>query len=103
MVNGFGMFDTSLLDGQGGNPQQVTPGETLVLTLNLTGLGTIAENDFVTEFSELESLGGTPMIATAKFVNGPGDASGYGATNVPEPATLVLMLTTLIAVASRRR
>lgn len=103
-VNGFGMFDVTLTDGVGGNPAQVLPGEMETFIMELGGSGFITENDFVSEFSEIDpGMGGLPMLVAAKFVNGPGDASGYGATNIPEPGSLALLALGALAILRRRR
>jgi hypothetical protein len=104
MVNGFGMFDMGVVDGQGGNPHQILPGETDSFVFTLTGSGSITELDFShNEFSELEpGGGGSRQWVAAKFVNGPGDASAFGA--VPEPGAMALLvLGGLVAVRRRNR
>lgn len=111
-VNGFGMFDVTLIDGVGGNPAQVLPGETQIFTLELFGSGSIRELDFANgnpidpfnSFSEIDpGMGGTAMIVAAKFVNGPGDASGFGGTTIPEPSSLALLALGALAILRRRR
>jgi hypothetical protein len=72
------------------------PAQFVTFTFSISGTGPFAPGDFIAP----SSLGYT---AAAKFVNGPGDDSAYGA--VPEPSTGLLLATGLIglAVNGRRR
>jgi hypothetical protein len=101
-VNGFGSFDVSLVDSIGEGNGLIVPDETEVFEIQLDGAGLITELDFITEFSEIITTG-QPMLAAAKFIHGPGDASAFGATNVPEPSSLVLLTLGGLFIARRRR
>lgn len=100
-ANGFGYYDVFLVDGVGGDPHQILPGDVTTFTFTLEGSGPISDTDFITEFTSIPT-GDTPTLVAAKFVNGPGDNSGYGAA-VPEPTTLLLVLTGGAGLASLRR
>lgn len=100
MADGFGVFDFALIDGQGGNPSQITPGESVTFTLNITA-GTPGKIDFVSLLSDPQP----PMrgaIIAAKFVNGNGDDSAYGAT-IPAPGVLALFGAACLVGGRRRR
>ncbi len=86
LVDGFGLFDVAVIDGVGNRPHVIDPGETLVFKFTIDGTGSYSDTDFTTEWSS----DGEPMLAAAKFYDG-GDIGGYGATNVPEPATICLL------------
>ena len=85
-VDSFGLFDVALIDGQGNQPHVIDPNETLVFTFDITGSGTYMATDFTTELSTQVDEH-VISYAAAKFYNGD-DISSYGATNVPEPATM---------------
>lgn len=79
-ADGFGVFDFALLDGVGsGSTAALAPGEEVTFELAISGTGPFAASDFTMEFSTIPP-GDTPAIAAAKFVNGPGDDSAFGAT-----------------------
>ena len=99
MADGFGVFSFALIDGQGGNPAQITPGEIQVFTLNITA-GTPAKLDFVSIFSD-PPPGDRGAPIAAKFVNGNGDDSAYGA--VPAPGVLALLGVAGLLSGRRRR
>ncbi len=100
-VNGFGRFDVQIIDALKGPVKKIGSGETLAFSIELLGSGPVFDTDFVTELSAILP-GDLAMIAAAKFVNGPGDASAYGAS-VPEPASLTLLLLGASFVTRRRR
>ena len=89
MADGFGDFDLHILDAPGDPIAKVNSGDTVDFGLTLSGTGIISVDDFVTEFSENQTLEVGPMLAAVKFVNGPGDVSAFGAT--PEPSTVALL------------
>ncbi len=100
MANGFGMFDLQLIDGPSGGIAKVATGATAVFGIELTGTGLISQADFISELSEPVPLN-IVMLAAAKFVNGPGDSSAFGAT--PEPATLAMLVLGALAIGPRVR
>ena len=87
LVGGFGRFDVSLKGGQGIHPPVVNPGQTVSFVFQISGVGPFVDTDFIT----LSSPQGGHIIsyAAAKFYND--YTSAYGATNVPEPATVCLL------------
>ncbi len=108
MVDGWGVFDVGVIHGHGDNPGDpshhlIEPGMSKVFVFSFDGFG-ITEADFVLEFSDVAGQpGNIPMLAAAKFVQGPGDASAFGATEVPEPGTLALLGLAGALLATRRR
>ena len=105
-VNGFGMYDVAMVDGVGGDPHEIMPGEIHVFEIQLSGAGSVTDIGFVWEFTEIDpGLGGTPTVVAAKFVSGPGDASAYGATAtpVPEPGSLAMLAFGGLMLLRRRR
>ena len=100
MVNGFGVFDFALLDGQGGSPNQITAGETVVFNFTITA-GAPTKNGFITLFSD--PIGDNDgYIVAAKFVGGPGNDNAYGAT-LPAPGALALLAAAGLVGSRRRR
>ncbi|MGH7287712.1 MAG: PEP-CTERM sorting domain-containing protein [Myxococcota bacterium] len=106
MIDGFGNFEFHLVDGVGGDPDQIIPGETVTFIFTYTG--TLAAGI-------LEANSPEGKMVAGKFVNGPPDpecagvivptpqcpegestedsafgASGSGAV-IPEPATAWLL------------
>ena len=101
MAAGFGTFDFALLDGQGGSPNQILAGETVVFNFTITA-GMPTKDQFVTLFSDPVGDGDAYIVA-AKFVGGPGDDSAYGGA-VPAPGVLALLgAACLVGVRRRRR
>ncbi len=100
MAAGFGTFDFALLDGQGGSPNQITAGETVVFSFTITA-GTPNKGDFITLFSDPVGDNDAYIVA-AKFVGGPGDDSAFGAT-LPAPGVLALLGVASLVGGRRRR
>jgi len=95
MVDGFDTFDFGLQDGTGElAPPAIGPMENTVFVLSIAGSGPFNDLDFIVN----NSMG---LTAAAKFVNGPGDDSAYGA--VPEPSTALLLASGLLLLGARRR
>jgi hypothetical protein len=95
MADGFGVFDFGLTNMMGEtDPSTIWPTQSVTFTFTIAGTGPFAPGDFIAP----SSLGYT---AAAKFVNGPGDDSAYGA--VPEPSTALLLALGLVGIAAGRR
>ena len=101
-AGGFGTFDFRLEGGVGIDPDQIFPGSTETFVFNILGTAPFFDTDFTSDLSTIPP-GDMPSFGAAKFVEGPGDDSAYGAT-APEPATLVLLaLGSLTLLRTRRR
>jgi hypothetical protein len=115
-LDGFGIFDFALQDGVGMSPSLAGPGDMIAFVF-LAPAG-ISDADFLQLSSQ--TTGGTNFLkfAAAKFINmdpvgfntcgGTGDKpcdSAYGATAIPEPATIALagMGLVWLAYLGRRR
>jgi hypothetical protein len=87
LVGGFGRFDIYLEGGHGSHGPVVESGQTVNFVFQISGDGPFDDSDFVT----LSSPQGGHIVsyAAAKFYND--CTSAYGATNVPEPATVFLL------------
>ena len=101
-ANGFGVFDFALGSGQidGSGNSLIMPGESIVLVFDIQTSGPILKADFIFTLS-MEPPGDEGMTHAAKFVRGPGDASGFGA--VPAPGSLVLLGIAGTLLTGRRR
>jgi hypothetical protein len=95
MVDGFGTFDFGLTDGMGETAVSVIgPGESIAFVLSISGTQPFTMDDF-------NVPGDEGRTAAAKFVNGPGDDSGFG--GVPEPMTALLVGVGLLGLGMLRR
>ncbi len=99
IVGGFGRFDVSLKGSQGSYGSVVKPGHTVSFVFQISGAGPFVDSDFIT----LSSPQGGHIVsyAAAKFYNG--CTSAYGATNVPEPASAMILGLGSLFFALRRR
>ena len=94
-VDGFDTFDFGMMDGLGElAPPAIGPTENAIFVFSITGTEPFGDLDFIVD----NSFG---FSAAAKFVNGPGDDSAYGA--VPEPSTALLLASGLLVLGARRR
>jgi hypothetical protein len=98
-AGGFGIFDFHLETSEaGGSPGAIAAGASLTFGFDIVHDGEdVAANDFTTELSSIPP-GGRPAIAAAKFIQGPGDDSGYGAY-IPLPPALPMGIAGLLGVA----
>ncbi|HUV40828.1 MAG TPA: PEP-CTERM sorting domain-containing protein, partial [Sedimentisphaerales bacterium] len=99
-VNGFGLFDVSLIDGQGSLPHVIDPGETVTFVLGITGTGPFSDNNFIQLSTQVDSH--VISYAAGKFYDGLPETSAYGATNVPEPASVCLLCLGALALLRKR-
>ena len=84
-----------LTDGVGApSVSLIGPSESVTFVFTISGVGPFSDADFIQG-----NVNG--LTAAAKFVNGPGDDSAYGA--VPEPSTALLLASGLILLGARRR
>lgn len=100
-ADGFGTFDYSLQTISGNDLAEIAPQQAVTFMLQIQGDQLFDETDFTTQFSGIPP-GSHPAIAAAKFVNGPGDDSAFGAV-VPEPTTIALLSFGAIAWLRRPR
>lgn len=99
LVGGFGRFDVYVKGGNGSHYPVVNAGQTISFAFQISGTGPFEDNDFVT----LSSPQGGHIIsyAAAKFYND--YTSAYGATSVPEPATVCMLALGGLMVLQKRR
>jgi len=99
VADGFGLFDYALI-GTDIKQYEIDGGQIGTFTLNVSG-SDVSGSSFYTDFSIAE--GAPPMILAAKFVRGPSNMSGYGATDIPEPGTIALLGLGGLALLKKRR
>lgn len=99
LVGGFGRFDVALVGGQGNHLPVVEPGKTVSFVFQISGAGSFVDTDFITLSSPVG--GHIVSYAVAKFYND--NTSAYGATNVPEPASAMMLGLGGVFFALRRR
>ena len=100
-ADGFGRFDFALIGEHGTNAAIIEPDDSAVFTFDILGDGPFTDASFTTAMSSIPP-GSTSVVAAAKFVNGPGDDSAFGAL-VPEPVTGILVWSGWMAVLARKR
>ena len=100
----FGIFDFLIKHDPpyraGHQSHLIQPGLARVFTFTILGTGPFFDTDFVALSQQFDT--NILSFAAAKFVQGPGDISAFGA-NVPEPGTLALLAGSLIALVIARR
>ncbi len=103
-ADGFSVFEFVV---EHGPPDDLTHGHHLikagvsrVFTFDILGTGAFFDTDFTTELSQ-QFDNDMLMFAAAKFIQGPGDDSAFGAS-VPEPGVMAL-LALAGALGGRRR
>ncbi len=99
-MDGFGRFDAHLEWG-GGQSATILPGEMAFFTFQVTGVG-FSEFSFVTDLASTPP-GNNPMLIAGRFIRGPNADSAFGATDVPEPATILLLGVGVFAAVRRNR
>ena len=104
-ANGFGTFDFALGAGpvEGGGLNVIFPGAIFakVFVFDIQFSGPYAKADFIDVFSTLPP-GDIATTHAAKFVQGPGDASGFGA-RIPAPGSILLLGIAGAFLTGRRR
>ncbi len=102
-ANGFGIFDFALGAGPpaGPDPNHIFPGLAKVFVFDIQFSGAYAKADFIDVFSMLPQ-GDIATTHAAKFIQGPGDASGFGA-RIPAPGSLLLLGIAGAFLTGRRR
>jgi hypothetical protein len=98
-ADGFGIFDFEVIDGVGSDPDQIDGEDSIVFTFSISGTGPFSTADFFVELSSIPP-GDLPMTHAAKFQNGPGDDSAFGACPEPSAAAL-LALASLLGLRRR--
>lgn len=98
---GWARFDLWIRDG---GQHTIGAGETYIFKFVINGPGTYTGDSFSSLLSvNLEGEDGDPMFAVAHFIRGPDDISAFGATNVPEPATVTLLALGGLLLRRRRK
>ena len=101
-ADNFGSFDFMLTHGPppGHNHHLIDPATPRVFGFTILGTGPFFDTNFVALSQQFDT--NILSFAAAKFVQGPGDISAFGA-NVPEPGTLALLGLAGGLLAMRRR
>jgi len=100
IVDGFGRFDVYLRGDHDSDGPVVEPGQTVNFVCQISGDGPFVDSDFVNLSSPQDEH--IVSYAVVKFYND--DTSAHGATNVPEPASAVILgLGSLFFVLRRRQ
>ena len=98
---GWARFDLRIRDS---GQHTIGAGETYIFKFVINGPGTYTGDSFSSLLSvNLEGEDGDPMFAVGHFVQGPDDVSAFGATNVPEPATVTLLALGGLVLRRRRK
>ena len=98
-VGGFGRFDMYVKDKPGNPDSSIGPGGSLTFTFEINGgVGSYSPHDFIELSTQVD---GTLAYAAAKFFDG-GDMSDFGGTEIPEPATVLLLGLGALALLRRR-
>ena len=100
-VNGFGLYDVSIIDGQGSEPHVIDPGETVEFIIGISGSGPFSDDDFIHLSTQID--GHIISYAAAKFYDGvPEEMSAFGAY-VPEPTTIAFLGLGALALLRNRK
>jgi hypothetical protein len=99
-ADGFGTFDFALETAGANDPFEIAPQESVTFQLHVDSAVFVGEAAFTTDMSSIPP-GSRSVVAAAKFTNGPGDDSAFGAV-IPEPGTLALLAVGLLAAIRRR-
>jgi hypothetical protein len=102
-VDGFGLYDVALRNGQGAtDPCVIDPGETVGFVFEISGTGTYSASDFITLSTQVDSH--IISYGAGKFFNGLPEFTGFGATTeVPEPMTICLFGVGSLLLLKKRR
>ena len=99
----FGYFDVKLEDLPGRPKDPIPPSTVYTFTIGIIGTGPYSDTDFI-GLTTIGDPGFIPMYAAGKFFDGGIPViSGFGGTNVPEPATIGLLGLGGLCLLGRRR